>query len=86
MLAKYDNNGSSFDRKLSQEAQLMLEDARRKIEYIRMQQLRLRNLKSGSADSDGNTLTVLLIMKSGLADNDGGTLTGTSHNEVWLSR
>jgi len=62
MIAKYDNTGSSFDRKLNQEAQLMLEDARRKIEYIRMQQLRLRNLKSGSDDSEGNAFIDFFIV------------------------
>jgi Hr1 repeat len=54
MLAKYDSNGPSHERKLHQEAQLMLEDARRKIEYIRMQQLRLRNLKSDNTDGEGD--------------------------------
>ena len=38
-------SGSTRDKKLLQEAQLMLSDAKRKIEYIRMQMLRVRNQK-----------------------------------------
>lgn len=45
MIDKF-NSGAFKDKKLHQEALLMLSDAKRKIEYIRMQQLRLRNQKT----------------------------------------
>lgn len=48
------NNGLSKDKKLLVEAQTMLTDAKRKIEYIRMQILRTRNQKTeNSSDGDG---------------------------------
>jgi len=54
MIAKYTSGSgsSSRDRKLHQEAMAMLEDSKRKIEYIRMQQLLLRAKKHGP-HSDG---------------------------------
>ena len=54
MLAKYEAGGQNYDKRLHQEALMMIEDARRKIEYIRMQQLRLRNLKSETADGESD--------------------------------
>jgi len=45
---------SAGDKKLLADAQTMLADSRRKIDYIRMQQLRLRNMKSGVPDEDRN--------------------------------
>jgi len=42
MIEMYNGNATK-DKKLLQEAQLMLNDAKRKIEYIRMQMVRLRN-------------------------------------------
>jgi len=49
MIAKYTSGSgsSSRDKKLHQEAMAMLEDSKRKIEYIRMQQLLLRAKKHG---------------------------------------
>jgi len=52
MIERY--GGSSGDKKLLADAQTMLADSRRKIDYIRMQQLRLRNMKSGVPDEDRN--------------------------------
>jgi len=54
MIAKYisGSGSSSRDRKLHQEAMAMLEDSKRKIEYIRMQQLLLCAKKHGP-HSDG---------------------------------
>ena len=54
MIEKYKNGGSSGDKKMLTDAQTMLADSRRKIDYIRMQQLRLRNMKSGVPDEDRN--------------------------------
>ena len=45
---------SAGDKKQLADAQTMLADSRRKIDYIRMQQLRLRNMKSGVPDEDRN--------------------------------
>ena len=45
---------SAGDKKQLADAQTMLADSRRKIDYIRMQQLRLRNMKSGVPDDDRN--------------------------------
>jgi len=42
------------NRKLEADAQMMLADSRRKIDYIRMQQLQLRNVKPRVPDEDGN--------------------------------
>jgi len=42
------------NKKLLADARLMLADSRRKVDYIRMQQLRLRNMKYGVADEGGN--------------------------------
>jgi len=52
MIVRY--GGSSGDKKLLADAQTMLADSRRKIDYIRMQQLRLRNMQSGVPDEDRN--------------------------------
>jgi len=54
MIAKYSSGGgsSSRDKKLHQEAMAMFEDSKRKIEYIRMQQLLLRAKRHGP-HSDG---------------------------------
>jgi hypothetical protein len=46
------NGSATKDKKLLHEAQQMLSDARRKIEYIRMQIVRLRNQQVGSTASD----------------------------------
>jgi len=51
MIVKY-GGGSSGDKKMLADAQTMLADSRRKIDYIRMQQLRLRNMKSGAPEED----------------------------------
>jgi len=51
MIKRY-GGGSSADKKQLLDAQTMLADSRRKIDYIRMQQLRLRNMKSGVPDED----------------------------------
>jgi len=51
MIKRY-GGGSSADKKQLSDAQTMLADSRRKIDYIRMQQLRLRNMKSGVPDED----------------------------------
>lgn len=57
------NNGLSKDKKLLVEAQTMLTDAKRKIEYIRMQILRTRNQKTeNSSDGDGNPLHSLPVI------------------------
>ena len=45
--------GSQRDKKLHQEAEAMLKDAKQKIDYLKMQLLRLRNQKSVS-DLDSN--------------------------------
>ena len=45
------------NKKLLADAQTMLADSRRKIDYIRMQQLRLCNMKSGVQDVDGKLFT-----------------------------
>ena len=60
MIAKYTSGSgsSSRDKKLHQEAMAMLEDSKRKIEYIRMQQLLLRAKKPGS-HSDGTPASSL---------------------------
>ena len=42
------------NKKLLADARLMLADSQRKVDYIRMQQLRLRNMKYGVADEGGN--------------------------------
>jgi hypothetical protein len=54
MIEKYTASGgsSSRDKKLHQEALTMLSDAKRKIEYLRMQLLLLRNKKPESSGSD----------------------------------
>jgi len=50
MIAKYTSGSgsSSRDKKLHQEAMAMLDDSKRKIEYIRMQQLLLRSKIHGT--------------------------------------
>jgi len=53
--------GSSGDKKQLADAQTMLADSRRKIDYIRMQQLRLRNMKSGVPDTDRNLPFILCL-------------------------
>jgi len=60
MIAKYTSGSgsSSRDKKLHQEAMAMLEDSKRKIEYIRMQQLLLRAKKHGP-HSDGTFASTL---------------------------
>jgi hypothetical protein len=57
MIEKYTACGgsSSRDKKLHQEALTMLADAKRKIEYLRMQLLLLRNKKPGGTSSDKGT-------------------------------
>jgi len=45
---------SSGDKKLLADAQTMLADSRRKLDYIRMQLLRLRNIKSGVVEKNRN--------------------------------
>jgi len=52
MIERY--GGSSVDKKKLADAQAMLTDSKRKIDYIRMQQLRLRNMKSGVPEADRN--------------------------------
>ena len=52
MIDRY--GGGSGDKKLLTDARTMLADSKRKIDYIRMQQLRLRNMKSGVPDEDRN--------------------------------
>lgn len=53
MIEKF-NSGSVKDKKLHQEALSMLSDAKRKIEYIRMQQLRLKNQKLNKLGGAGD--------------------------------
>lgn len=53
MIDKY-KAGSSREKKLHQEALSMLEDAKRKISFIRMQLLKARNQKSGAGQDDGD--------------------------------
>jgi len=45
------NSGGVRDKKMLQEAQSMLSDAKRKIEYIRMQIVRLENQRSHAASA-----------------------------------
>jgi len=52
MIQRY--GSSSGDKKLLADAQTMLADSKRKIDYIRMQQLRLQYLKSGAPDEERN--------------------------------
>jgi len=47
------------NRKSLADAQMMLADSACKIDYIRMQQLRLRNMKSSTSDEDRELLRVL---------------------------
>jgi len=47
------------NRKSLADAQMMLADSTCKIDYIRMQQLRLRNMKSSTSDEDRKLLRVL---------------------------
>ena len=63
MIAKYTSGtgSSSRDKKLHQEAMAMLEDSKRKIEYIRMQQLLLRAKKPGP-HSDGTLASLMLFV------------------------
>ena len=53
MIENYSALGAARDKKMHQEAQAMLADAKRKIEYIRMQLLLLKNKKLGGASGDG---------------------------------
>ena len=48
------------NKKLLADAQMMLADTRCKIDYIRMQQLRLRNMKYGIVDENCNNFSFLL--------------------------
>jgi len=67
MIERY--GGSSGEKKKLADAQAMLADSRRKIDYIRMQQLRLRNMKSGVPDDDRKSAYFslrLLIMETEL--------------------
>jgi len=60
MIEKYTaSGGSSRDKKLHQEALTMLADAKRKIDYLRMQLLLLRNKKPGGVNSESGTLKTL---------------------------
>jgi len=45
------NSGAARDKKMLSEAQSMLSDAKRKIEYIRMQMVRLDKQRSDAATS-----------------------------------
>jgi len=47
------SSSAARDKKMLQEAQTMLSDAKRKIEYIRTQIARLENQRSDTADLDG---------------------------------
>ena len=47
------NSGAARDKKMLQEAQSMLSDAKRKIEYIRMQIVRLENQRSDASSLGG---------------------------------
>ena len=59
LIAKYtSSSGSSSRDKKLQDAVAMLEDSKRKIEYIRMQQLLLRAKKHGT-HSDGRFASLL---------------------------
>ena len=50
------NSGSKKDRKMYQEALNMQGDAKQKIEYLRMQQVRLRNqLQNSAGASNGSS-------------------------------
>jgi len=60
MMERY--GGSSGDKKKLADAQAMLADSRRKIDYIRMQQLRLRNMKSGAPEEDCNFSFLLIFL------------------------
>lgn len=57
------NSGLSKDKKLLVEAQAMLADARRKIEYIRMQILRMHNQRTenGSDRAEGNNHQISIV-------------------------
>ena len=52
MITVGSNSGSSKDKKLLAEAQQMLDDARRKIEFIRMQILRVQQRSENTAASE----------------------------------
>lgn len=62
MMERY--GGSSGDKKLLADARTMLADSRRKIDYIRMQQLRLRNMKSGAPEEDRNFHFLLFVLSN----------------------
>ena len=55
------NSGGARDKKLLQEAQSMLSDAKRKIEYIRMQIVRLENQRSDATSCASSDCTLLSI-------------------------
>jgi len=56
------NSSAARDKKLLQEAQSMLSDAKRKIEYIRMQIVRLENQRSHTASlASCNSVDCMLI-------------------------
>jgi len=51
------------NKKLLADARMMLADSRRKIDYMRMQQLRLRNVKSGVPDEDRNCCSFAVCLE-----------------------
>ena len=56
------NSGAVRDKKMLQEAQSMLSDAKRKIEYIRMQIVRLENQRAEAADLTGCASTDCMLL------------------------
>ena len=56
------HSSTTKDKKLLQESQLMLNDAKRKIEYIRMQIARLSNQQMNSVSAESNGCKLSLAM------------------------
>jgi len=56
------NSSAARDKKMQLEAQSMLSDAKRKIEYIRMQIVRLENQRSNAASLTGTASSDCMFM------------------------
>ena len=63
------NSGAARDKKMLQEAQSMLSDAKRKIEYIRMQIVRLENQRADAASLASCASTDCMFVAVALAVN-----------------
>jgi len=55
------------NKKLLADAQMMLADSRRKIDYMRMQQLQLRNMKPRAPEEDRNCYSCYLLFHVAVA-------------------